>query len=144
MKRKGLATVTCPAKRERSRKRSEAGFTLVELLVVIAIIALLMAILLPALGKARLAAKKAVCLSDLKQLTLAWSTYASGNEDKMVSANVYPVVADSRAIPPADWVAPAIVGVGPGAASCDPHTGAVPFPHGFQEWGNPTYQKDPG
>ncbi len=62
------------------------GFTLVELLVVISIIALLMAILLPALARAREQAKRIVCLSNLKQLTLAWMTYASANNDKLVNA----------------------------------------------------------
>ena len=62
------------------------GFTLVELFVVISIIALLMAILLPALAKAREQAKRIVCLSNLKQLTLAWMTYASTNNDKLVNA----------------------------------------------------------
>jgi prepilin-type N-terminal cleavage/methylation domain-containing protein/prepilin-type processing-associated H-X9-DG protein len=64
---------------------SEDGFTLVELLVVISIIALLMAILLPALNKAREQGKRIVCLNNLKQLTLAWMTYASANNDKLVN-----------------------------------------------------------
>jgi prepilin-type N-terminal cleavage/methylation domain-containing protein/prepilin-type processing-associated H-X9-DG protein len=66
-------------------KRSEPGFTLVELLVVIAVIALLMAILLPALGKARDQAKRVICLSSLKQLTLAWMAYADNNNGKIVN-----------------------------------------------------------
>jgi prepilin-type N-terminal cleavage/methylation domain-containing protein/prepilin-type processing-associated H-X9-DG protein len=61
------------------------GFTLVELLVVISIIALLMAILLPALNKAREQGKRIVCLSNLKQLTLAWMNYASTYNDKLVN-----------------------------------------------------------
>jgi len=64
---------------------SKDGFTLVELLVVISIIALLMAILLPALAKAREQGKRIVCLSNLKQLTLAWMTYASAYNDKLVN-----------------------------------------------------------
>ena len=64
---------------------SKDGFTLVELLVVISIIALLMAILLPALARAREQGKRIVCLSNLKQLTLAWMTYASANNDKIVN-----------------------------------------------------------
>jgi prepilin-type N-terminal cleavage/methylation domain-containing protein/prepilin-type processing-associated H-X9-DG protein len=61
------------------------AFTLVELLVVIAIIALLMAVLLPALNRAREQGKRIVCLSNLKQLTLAWMNYASANNDKLVN-----------------------------------------------------------
>ncbi|MGA2323614.1 MAG: type II secretion system protein [Sedimentisphaerales bacterium] len=63
------------------------AFTLVELLVVIAIIALLMAVLLPALNKARTQAKRIVCLSGLKQLTLGWMNYAEANNDKLVNGS---------------------------------------------------------
>jgi prepilin-type N-terminal cleavage/methylation domain-containing protein/prepilin-type processing-associated H-X9-DG protein len=65
--------------------QGEEGFTLVELLVVIAIIALLMAVLLPALNRAREQGKRVVCLNNLKQLTLAWMNYASANNDKLVN-----------------------------------------------------------
>lgn len=61
------------------------GFTLIELLVVIAIIALLMAILLPALNRAKEQGKRARCLANLKQLTLGWIMYADENEQKLVS-----------------------------------------------------------
>jgi len=65
--------------------RKQKAFTLIELLVVIAVIAILMAILMPALHRAREGGKRMVCLSNLKQLTLAWNMYADENEDKLVN-----------------------------------------------------------
>jgi prepilin-type N-terminal cleavage/methylation domain-containing protein len=56
------------------------GFTLVELLVVIAVIAGLAALLLPALGSAKLAGQKAACLSNLRQIGLAVQSYADESE----------------------------------------------------------------
>jgi prepilin-type N-terminal cleavage/methylation domain-containing protein len=65
----------------------KVGFTLVELLVVISIIALLMAVLLPALAKAREQAKRISCMSNIKQLTLGWNMYADTNADKIVNTD---------------------------------------------------------
>jgi prepilin-type N-terminal cleavage/methylation domain-containing protein/prepilin-type processing-associated H-X9-DG protein len=65
------------------------AFTLIELLVVIAIIALLMAILIPALHRAREQGARAVCLSNVKQLTLAWLLYAEDNDNKIVNASTF-------------------------------------------------------
>lgn len=66
----------------------KTAFTLIELLVVIAIIAVLMGILIPALSRARENGKRAVCLNNGRQLTLAWMMYADDNDGKICAANV--------------------------------------------------------
>jgi prepilin-type N-terminal cleavage/methylation domain-containing protein len=65
--------------------RGRRAFTLIELLVVIAVIAILMAILMPALQRARGQGQRAACLSNCKQLGLAWTMYADENDDKIVN-----------------------------------------------------------
>ena len=62
------------------------GFTLIELLVVIAIIALLIGILLPAIGNARRSAQAAVCLSQIRQLELAHQLYMGDHRDLFIDA----------------------------------------------------------
>jgi prepilin-type N-terminal cleavage/methylation domain-containing protein/prepilin-type processing-associated H-X9-DG protein len=69
----------------RRNAASRSAFTLIELLVVIAIIAILMAILMPTLHRAREQGRRAACLSNLKQLTLAWIMYADENDDRIVN-----------------------------------------------------------
>jgi len=71
----------------KTNMRKGAAFTLIELLVVIAIIAILASLLLPALGKAKLKAHGVQCMSNHKQLALAWRLYADDNGDVLLFAS---------------------------------------------------------
>ena len=90
-----------PARQSTHRHNAKGAFTLIELLVVIGIIAVLIGILLPALGSARKSADTVVCLSRMRQLAIGWQIYADDNADISVpgqpgrfadeSMNLYPL-----------------------------------------------------
>ncbi len=80
--------------------RLSRGFTLIELLVVIAIIAILAALLLPALTRAKLKAQGVQCMTNHRQLAIAWRMYTEDNNEKLLYASA---TVSSLSSPDATW-----------------------------------------
>jgi prepilin-type N-terminal cleavage/methylation domain-containing protein/prepilin-type processing-associated H-X9-DG protein len=88
----------------RAGVKSKLAFTLIELLVVIGIIAILAALLLPTLGRAKEAARGAACISNLRQVGIALQVYVDGNNQRMPVMYDRAVVTDTN-LPPTNIVA---------------------------------------
>ncbi|MGA2323615.1 MAG: prepilin-type N-terminal cleavage/methylation domain-containing protein [Sedimentisphaerales bacterium] len=124
--------------------QGKGGFTLVELLVVIAIIALLMAVLLPALTRAREQGKRVVCMNNLKQLTLGWMNYATANNDKLVNGAPFspggdPPAGTSCPAPPATIISNKVKAIVP-----PPSSPFYPFHLNELPWVGPAWAFDTG
>jgi prepilin-type N-terminal cleavage/methylation domain-containing protein len=108
----------------RDNNRRQRGFTLVELLVVIAIIAVLIAILLPVLSKVKQAANRTACMSNLRQLSMAYHLYAGENKGYMPMGWPDPgsEAPPARPAPPATSFVPIFLGT---SLPIPPNTGTA-------------------
>ncbi len=104
------------------KAQSRAGFTLIEILVVLAIIGILAAILFPVFGRAREAAKRTSCASNLKQLGVAFQLYTKDYNDR------YPFPGNFQGwkAPTASWVT-STANTGVAGITLDPATGTYPL-----------------
>jgi len=109
-----MTHLTCTSHASFVHKKNFRGFTLIELLVVIAIIAILAAILLPVLARAKLKGTQAVCFSNQKQLAMAFYIYGGDNSDQVLPMGDYNNAATVYEVASGFWT--------PGIPTSDPIT----------------------
>jgi prepilin-type processing-associated H-X9-DG protein/prepilin-type N-terminal cleavage/methylation domain-containing protein len=108
------------------RRAKLDAFTLIELLVVIAVIAILAAMLLPALNRAKIQAASVACLNNLKQLEVCWHLYASDHEDHLPLNNfVYDIISDTAIDSGPSWC----TNVAPFDSTPEGITGGLIYPY---------------
>ena len=120
----------------------QRGFTLIELLVVIAIIALLLALLMPALEKARELGRRAVCLGNLKDLSLAWIMYSDDNDGKLVNGEAGDLSDAARNWPDNNFNPPKVYTEVPWVYKTDPGAAVIDQEIGIKEGALYSYSKN--